>query len=217
VFAAERVIQKYVLKCSGETVESRECQGNVALTPHDDGLKIFLREGYLDTERNPGELVRNLATFSAIDRRPDGLYLLLFTIIEPRLGHIATDFRKANIPVEYPEDKEGEQDWLRSARRKLAKRTMQDIAETSTFQICSAQGRGFGMVGASGDVGFGGDVDDAASIGRGGSGLGEGVRIMIPSRLSSGRSLLGGGPPVSSELTFKGEEFVGFPRSRHKG
>ena len=211
VFTAERVIQKYVLKSSSGTVESRECQGNVALTPHDEGLKIFLREGYLETERNPGELVRNLATFSGIDRRPDGLYLLFFTIIEPRLGHIATEFRRANIPVEYPEDKDGDQDWLRSARRKLARRMMPDIEETSAFQICSAQGRGFGMLGAMGEGGFGGMADDAASIrsDMSGPGLGEGMRIMIPSRLSRSRnSLGGGGPPVDRDLMFKGEEFV---------
>lgn len=210
---AARVIQKYLVKCSSKLIESRECPGNVVLTPQDDGLNIYLREGYLEQETNPDELVRNLAAFTGIDRRQDGMYLLLFTIIEPDLNKIATAFRRANIPVEYPEDKEGDREWLKSPRRQLESREVPDFELSNSFSILSSGNMRGASSGVPSTLNDGNGAVDGPGALRGMS-LSNGMRISIPSRLSS-RGFMSGHGAVDPDLAFRGEEFVSIAPALH--
>ncbi|KAK0613515.1 hypothetical protein B0T14DRAFT_526419 [Immersiella caudata] len=81
VHTADMIFQRYAVKSGDDTVSSREQPADVALVPDDDGLKVYLRSGYLDIEQNPEELISRIATYTGIDRRADnkGLYLLYET------------------------------------------------------------------------------------------------------------------------------------------
>jgi len=130
VFIADRIFQQYSVKSRGKIVTSREYHASVMLMPHEDGLKIYLENSYLETERIPEELVTRIASFAGIDRRPDGkgLFLLLVAFVESNPSRIMSTFKKADIPVLRSEDLEGNSfDWLSSGQMRLASGMMPTI------------------------------------------------------------------------------------------
>jgi hypothetical protein len=66
VFTAEHIIQRYFVKIGNKEFEGRQTPGNVVLSPEEDSIKIYLREQYLELERNPSELVDKLGFFTRI-------------------------------------------------------------------------------------------------------------------------------------------------------
>lgn len=56
-----------MVKLSSGFVDGRERQSMVVLSPTDDAFKIYLKDGYLEQERNPYQLMGQLAEWSGIN------------------------------------------------------------------------------------------------------------------------------------------------------
>jgi len=110
VFTAEHIIQRYFVKIGNKEFEGRQTPGNVVLSPEEDSIKIYLREQYLELERNPSELVDKLGFFTRIGERKDGHYLLLIVLTESNPNRILDILAQHGIPTSYPDDDDGEGD-----------------------------------------------------------------------------------------------------------
>lgn len=80
---------------------------------YEDGLKIYLRDGYLELEyNNLEELISYIVSLTGIDQRLDGkgLYLCLILFFEPDPSWILSIFKRFDIPVDFSEnrDEDGE-------------------------------------------------------------------------------------------------------------
>ncbi|KAH7024872.1 uncharacterized protein B0I36DRAFT_434452 [Microdochium trichocladiopsis] len=114
VFTTERVIEKYSLSHNGTRLHGQAGDGNVVVKLGDERLKIYLREGYLEEERNPDELVAKLALFCGISERREGSYMLQMVLTESDHAKIAAKLLQHGIPTIVPEMAElmREETWL---------------------------------------------------------------------------------------------------------
>jgi hypothetical protein len=116
VFTAERIVQRYLVKFSNKEVEGRQRPGNVVLSPEEESLKIYLKDQYLELERNPCELVEKLASFTGIDERKNGNYLLNVVLTESNPNRILAILASHGVPTSYPDDNGEEDEWLSADR-----------------------------------------------------------------------------------------------------
>jgi hypothetical protein len=116
VFTAERIVQRYLVKLGNKEVEGRQRPGNVVLSPEEESLKIYLKDQYLELERNPCELVEKLASFTGIDERKNGNYLLQVVLTESNPNRILAILASHGIPTLYPNDDGEEEEWLGANR-----------------------------------------------------------------------------------------------------
>jgi hypothetical protein len=77
-----------LVKLGNKEVEGRQRPENVVLSPEEEGLKIYLKDQYLELERNPCKLVEKLASFTGIDERKKGHYLLHVVLTESNPNRI---------------------------------------------------------------------------------------------------------------------------------
>lgn len=116
IFTAERIVQRYLVKMGDKEVEGRQQPGNVVLSPEEESLKIYLKDQYLEVERNPCELVEKLASFTSIGERKNGNWLLHVVLTESNPTRILAILASYGIPNSYPEDDGEEEEWLNASR-----------------------------------------------------------------------------------------------------
>jgi hypothetical protein len=116
VFTAERIVQRYLVKLGKKEVEGRQRPGNVVLTPEEESLKIYLKDQYLELERNPWELVEKLASFTGINNRKNGHYLLHVVLTESNPNRTLAILADHGVPMSYPDDDGAEEEWLSANR-----------------------------------------------------------------------------------------------------
>ena len=108
-------MQRYLVKLGDKEVEGRQRPGNVVLSPEEESLKIYLKDQYLELERNPCELVEKLASFTGIDERKDGHWLLHVVLTELNPTRLLMILADHGVPTSYPDD-DGEEEWLGANR-----------------------------------------------------------------------------------------------------
>jgi hypothetical protein len=116
VFTAERIVQRYLVKLGNKEVEGRQRPGNVVLSPEEESLKIYLKDQYLELERNPCELVEKLASFTGINERKNRHYLLHVVLTESNPNRILAILTSYGVPTLYPDDDSEEEEWLSANR-----------------------------------------------------------------------------------------------------
>jgi hypothetical protein len=116
VYTAEKVVQRYTVKYQNMDFEGIEHPGFVVLAPDDETLKVYLKDGYFENERNPLELVEKLAAFTGIEQRlPNGIYLLHVVLTESSRNRIIKALADNGIP-EFVDTGDDDEEWLNSAR-----------------------------------------------------------------------------------------------------
>lgn len=204
VFTADNIIQRYLVNINGTDVEGRQIQGNVVLTPEVDCMNIYLKEGYIERGGNPYELSEKLATYTGIDERKNGLYLLHIVLTTPNAVTISTIFEHYGIPLSYEED-----DWTNNPRMAGAPKLDDNMSEhvTESFTVISScNSRYPGSYGDDpGISGIGGDSDPFSDGLQGDQPLAPGFRVVaVPNGFRNG----GRCEDVDEELEFIGESFV---------
>ncbi|KXJ87885.1 hypothetical protein Micbo1qcDRAFT_215118 [Microdochium bolleyi] len=125
VYTAERVIEKYSLTYKSRKLQGHAADGNVVLKVSEDTLQIYLRTGYLESERNPDELVDKLAQFCGISELREGSYMLHMVLTEHSHEKIASKLLQHGVPLCVPamEDLMREETWLTApvVRKRLPK------------------------------------------------------------------------------------------------
>ena len=206
IYTAEHIVQRYLVTIGNKEVEGRQQPGSVVLSPEEDGCKIYLKEKYLEQERNPWELVQKLASFASIDNRK--VYLLHVILTESNPNRIQAVLATEGVPMSYPDDDEGEADWLSARTRNMASADNAGAGlpghmfGTETLTIITSANANL--------VDGNWDDLDPDGLGAGGPSLGDspfGAGFKIVS--SNGRyGQKGGGDVVDEELEFAGENFV---------
>lgn len=165
VFTAERIVQRYLVKFNKKEVEGRRRPGKVVLSPEDESLKIYLKEQYLEVERNPCELVEKLASFTGIDERKQGHYLLNIVLTEPNPNRILEIFVEYSVPNSYPDDNGEEDEWLTADR--VARMEMHGLSgDKLPHQYATG---GLTIISSNNIRGRDGDEDDSDLVGLGSS------------------------------------------------
>jgi hypothetical protein len=116
VFTAEQIVQRYLVKLGNKEAEGRQQSGNVVLSPEEESLKIYLKDQYLELERNPCELVEKLASFTGIDERNKRHYLLHVVLTESKPNRISAILRTYGVPALSPDNDGEEEEWLSANR-----------------------------------------------------------------------------------------------------
>jgi hypothetical protein len=212
VFTAEHIIQRYFVQIGNKEVEGRQTPGNVVLSPEEDGIKIYLRDQYLELERNPSELVDKLGFFTGISERKNGHYLLLIVLTESNPNRILDILAQHGIPTSCPDDDGEGEEWLSDNRIPrthfpgMLPGGLPHQYSTESFTIVSSRNA---RIGDS-------DESDSDMDGPGGSSLddlmgdspfGPGFRIVAINNRNN-QSLGMGGDSVDDELEFAGEKHV---------
>jgi hypothetical protein len=103
VYKSEQVVVEWFVKSlSGDTLYGRVDAGRVALTPHKDGLAIYLTEEDIEATVPPLELQEELATLGEI-KNPKHITLLLYLLMQADLNAIEVTFQKRGISNDVPE------------------------------------------------------------------------------------------------------------------
>jgi len=215
VHVAEDVVQRYFVTYKGNQIEGRQRRGNVVLTPEDDGLKIYLRQGYLETERNWDELVEKLASFAGIDSRNNGCYLLQIVLTESR-SRTAAKLLEFGVSTEVPDPEMMEEDesWLHSRReamdmsrlrRRLAEMEGQASMSTEGISVLSSANMPNGQA-------WDDDEGDDDALTNGEAPSNEFKIVAMPRTNRFGRGGMGGdGDGLNDELDFVGQNEVSKP------
>lgn len=93
-----------MVKLGNKEVEGRQRPGNVVLSPEEEGRKIYLKDQYLELERNP------------CDERKNGHYLLHVVLTESNPTRILVILASHGVPTSYPDDDGEEEEWLSANR-----------------------------------------------------------------------------------------------------
>jgi len=134
VYTADSVTQQYSVISQGARIKGQQVPSGVAM---DTGeiLRIYLKKGYLETQKNILELVSQLASYCGILERHLLLHLIL---MEPDVGEIEKWFDESGIPEDRP-DLDAEDDSERDPRGDLP-----DPVETPHAERESAKPKGPG-------------------------------------------------------------------------
>lgn len=185
----------------------------MVFSPEEDLIKIYLKTQYLEPGSNPDELTEKLASFTGIDKRKDGKFLLHQVLIVPDPARIVEVLDRYNIPMSYRED-DGDNEWLKAKKR--AKSAMVNGALPQcggeTFTVISSRTLELMFDGVNGEMA---DTFNTADIehdlddieGTNGDGpFGPGFRIVaVPRSFGSGGT---SGDTVDDELGYLGENHV---------
>ncbi len=96
VYFTEKVIQNWVVKVGAEAIQGRQKDGNVVVSTESETLKIYFKQGYLEKNRTPGDLIEAIASFCSIEEK--SLYLLTIAITETAQT-IQECFQRHGIPT----------------------------------------------------------------------------------------------------------------------
>lgn len=209
VYTAERIVQRSIVKVGTEDVEGREQPGSVVLSADEESLKIFVKEQYLERERNPCELVQKLAFFTGINERKNGYWLLQVVLTEPSPSRISDVLADQGVPMWHPEDGDEVAPWLDPNRPRMPHDLSSLLGGFQQFN------QAFTVISSmSGAFGNGGDSDDSLDpddfdLDFGDSPFGAGFRVYSP-------GAVGGGGEKDEPLAFLGEQFVGHQSSVSK-
>lgn len=129
-------MQGYRVKLGSNFVEGRERPGKVVLSPGGDSFKIYLKEKYLEQEKNPYELVEQLAEWTGIKEYKDGPWLLHIILTEHSHDRIASILDERGVPSKFDEE-ETDDSWLNKKAKKTEVRAPKSRAEG--FAVITAE------------------------------------------------------------------------------
>lgn len=208
VFAAERIIQRYLVNIGGQDVEGRQLPGSVVLSPEEESMKIYLKDQYLELEGNPHELSEKLGSYTGIDERKNGLYLLHIVLTTANPASISAILDHYGIPLSYPED-DGNDEWLNAPRMPVPAMLDGSLPQFATESFTVISNRNPMFNGANGeDQEMGGMENEANPFLdglMGDSPFGPGFKIVASNGFGR-RGMPGDG--VDDELEFIGENHV---------
>jgi hypothetical protein len=208
VFTAERIVQRYLVNIDGKDVEGRQLPGNVVLSPEEESIKIYLKDQYLELEGNLCELSEKLASYTGIDDRKNGLYLLHIVLTTSNPARISAILEHYGIPLSYPED-DGDDEWLNAPRMSVPAMFDGSLPQfgTESFTVISSRNLINGVNGEDQEIAAMGNGANPFLDGlTGDSPFGPGFKIVAAPN-GFGRSGMPG-DGVDDELEFIGENHV---------
>lgn len=209
VFSAEHIVQCYRIKLGSGYVNGRERPGKIVLSPTGDAFKIYLKDGYLQQEKNPYELVEQLAEWTGIHEYNHGVWLLHIILTEDSASRIASILDERGVPSKF-DDEDTDDGWLKKKRH----RQVNPVPHVGTSGFCVITAERFvNMFGLVGDFY---DEDQGTAPLSGGDGANpwanlSGFRLVAGSPNARWGFLGPPQPEYNEVLDFNGQKFVSYP------